>query len=81
MYLGDYSEDYATLNVKFLTAAAAKVPTTLTGTDGVTLATAQALYAPSKVDDAMDLVADSVDAAALKADDDYSVSTKEVTIP
>ena len=38
---------------------------TITGTDGVTLATAQALYAPAKAGDAMDLVANAVDAAAI----------------
>jgi hypothetical protein len=41
---------------------------TITGADGVKLATAQALYAPAKAGDAMDLVADAVDAAAVKAD-------------
>jgi hypothetical protein len=35
---------------------------TITGTDGVTLATAQALYAPSKAGDAMALTAGAVDA-------------------
>jgi len=41
---------------------------TLTGTDGATLATAQALYAPAKAGDAMTLSANAVDAAALAAD-------------
>lgn len=40
----------------------------LTGADGATLATVQGLYAPAKAGDAMDLVADAVDAAAVKAD-------------
>jgi len=38
------------------------------GTDGVTLATSQGLYAPSKAGDAMDLITDAVDAAALATD-------------
>lgn len=38
---------------------------TITGSDGVTLATAQALYAPSKAGDAMDLIANAIDAAAI----------------
>lgn len=41
---------------------------TITGSDGVKLATAQGNYAPSKAGDAMDLIANAVDASAL-ADD------------
>ncbi len=40
---------------------------TITGSDGVTLATAQALYAPSKAGDAMDLITDALDALAVEA--------------
>ncbi len=32
MYLGDYAEDYATLNFKFTTRTTTGVPTTLAGT-------------------------------------------------
>lgn len=39
----------------------------ITGSDGVTLATAQALYAPAKAGDAMDLVTDALDALAIEA--------------
>jgi hypothetical protein len=41
---------------------------TLTGTDGATLATSQPNYAPSVAGDAMDLVANAVDATAIATD-------------
>jgi hypothetical protein len=41
---------------------------TLTGSDGATLATTQGNYAPAKAGDAMDLVANAVDASALATD-------------
>lgn len=41
---------------------------TITGSDGVTLATTQGNYAPSKAGDAMDLVTGAVDANAVAAD-------------
>lgn len=50
---------------------------TITGTDGVTLATAQALYAPAKAGDAMALVTDAWDAAAV-ADDGVDAVLDEV---
>lgn len=40
----------------------------ITGVDGVTLATAQGNYAPAVAGDAMDLITNAVDAAALAAD-------------
>lgn len=55
-------------SVRDLIATAQADLDTITGTDGVTLATAQALYAPAKAGDAMDLVANAVDSTSVAAD-------------
>jgi len=62
------TRELQTDNVPTLIGAVQTDLDTITGSDGVKLATAQALYAPAKAGDAMDLVADAVDAAAVKAD-------------
>lgn len=59
--------NYAPATAAALATAQADLDT-ITGADGVTLATTQGNYAPAKAGDAMDLVTDAVDAAALAAD-------------
>jgi hypothetical protein len=63
---GDYDPNTDSLEAVDASIATAQSDLdTVTGSDGATLATAQALYAPSKAGDAMDLLANALDSGTL----------------